>query len=219
MKRREIVFTLKGIFMKKIIQKSLLSLILSYPVTVSAQEIVLMLDVSDTAKKGIYETLVTKTGLHKKSQDNYHVTVAWIKDVDSKDYKNLKKMMQEKLDHYKTLQQIEFEADHADRYLLGGREEDNCPVVLFPTKKSKEILDLINVNLETDLKSFTSSVSRTYKFISEVKPENYQPHITLANTKHINEKKVDRDSSITMINKKIKGAGEKYGSAYRVTLY
>lgn len=185
-----------------------------------ASEIVLTFEMENNHLKGgstnqdIYNKFVTKTGLHKERSDNYHVTVGWIKNIDPQDKDSLNKHMRNKLNSYKHKHTFVF--DHAGRYLV-NRTPDRCPIVLFPDDETTNNLKKINVDLSTHLKNYKSVSGNKYSFIDDIMPGTYTPHVTLANSKHIEAMKVDRDESIKKINGKLRNFKNKFG-VYKVVM-
>ena len=162
--------------------------------TAFAKDIVLMLDLSNSDKREIYSRFVTKTGLHKKAADNYHVTVGWIQGVDPRDYGSLRQYMTRRLASYKKAASS-FKLSHAGKYLIGGRTRYHCPIVLYPTSGSRAKLEDINMNLASDLRHYRSRTGKRYNFSNDLHPRDYTPHITIANSTYISHNHVQRDAS------------------------
>lgn len=183
---------------------------IGYPL---ANDIVLTMDVPQ--KQDIYNKFVAQTGLQKTAPDNYHVTVGWIKNVDPRDKIALSQYMKNKLATYNN---FPFTFSHADRYLVGNRTPNKCPLVLFPDQKSKQQFEAINFNLSNFLYNFQSVSGKKYTFFDDVKPGTYTPHFTLANTHHIATHAIDRNAVISEINVKLAKYKKAHRAPYKTTL-
>lgn len=146
----------------------------------------------------IYTEIVKNTGLHKPKADNYHVTLAKVENIDPRDMDSLEAFLKKELritcqkminDYNKGTTgenpiQIEVQLSHADRYLV-NRIHNHCPVVLYFSPTSSDLLKDINLRLSSKLTNpgkYKSISGKNYTFCSDTVPGTYIPHITVADT-------------------------------------
>ncbi len=95
----------------------------------------------------------------------------------------------------------------ADRYLVGRRTQDKCPIVFYFTPHDQAMLKDANVFLLQALQNFNSPSGKKYtQFENDLQPQNYIPHITIANTAYISGEKADRDAVISSLNSNLANA-------------
>jgi len=158
-----------------------------------ADDLLIKFDIYPHRKVKIHNEIVKNTGLHKKEPDNYHLTVAMIKDVDPRDFSALSAFLKDAM-KLKRPDDIEIELKNFGCYDVGAhrKEVNNQPIVAYPDTKSYGDLIALNKYLYEHMKSFKSPSGKKYTFFDETIPGTYKPHITIANTKHINDQKADR---------------------------
>lgn len=169
-------------------------------------DVLIKLIISKERQADIHANVVKYTGLGKTKPDNYHVTIAHVKNVDPKDKKALERFLKTELKKVvknKIIWPAKFVK--GGRYLMGGRTHDNCPIVLYPSKRTAIILKTINAHLSNTLSNFKAPSKKVYKhFASDLQPISFTPHITLANTVYINNVGADRDAVISKIERNLK---------------
>lgn len=159
-------------------------------------------NINNTRQTQIHKDIVANTGLHKSQADNYHVTLARVENVDSRDIDSLKTFLKKELrvtcqkmihDYNTTTTgnnpiNIEVQLLKADRYLV-NRTYNNCPVVLYFDSTSTNLLQDINLRLSNKLTNpakYQSKSGKNYRFCPDTIPGTYTPHITVADTNWCN---------------------------------
>lgn len=207
-----------NMFIKKLFSLILLGLFIQSVSPCVAGDLYLMFDIYPERKTKIHKEIVTRTGLGKKQPDNYHVTIASIKNIDEADHQSLemflkaelKKICKEDLKKGKTIE-IEVQLKDAARYTV-NRNKEKCPVALFFDITSLKKLRGINKSLSDKLTDSNSTYSapsgKKYQFCADTKPGTYQPHITVADTGWVNKCSYTRDHIIGKLNEHIKAGKE-----------
>ena len=163
----------------------------------------------------IHEELVKNSKLkgHGQKVGRFHMTMAWIKGVHPADQTRLKELLQRALSG----QHLKVTMNYVDRYMVGEsialnkRTFHNSPLVIYPKYQEAVNLKRLNKELHHLVFEFNKSHNTSYVFMEDVLPQNFRPHMTLANTKDVNEliKKscdvnIDRDTIIYDLNLIIK---------------
>lgn len=198
--------------MNRMFKYALLGLLTILPAKSFASDVYLLLGIEDSRKTHIHQNIVTKTGLHKSNPDNYHVTLACVEKVDPKDQSALKEYLKTQLkakypnfvfDQGKKKGQFAMSVGlkKAERYLVGGRKHDHCPLVFYFLPRHHDLLKEMNTFLALCLPGFKSPSGKKYsEFAHDQQPHNYIPHMTIANGKYIDGQKADRDEVIGKLN-------------------
>jgi 2'-5' RNA ligase len=213
--------------MKRLFSYLAFGYLILFSLPCSAADVLITLYVCKERKHQIYDDVVKNTGLGKKGPDNYHVTIAQVKDVDPSDAGNLKafltKKLKEKCRSYlikkgknKGEIGIPVGLKHAGRYLVGGRTHHKCPIVLYLSPSSHEKMKDINRHLSQQLGHFKGK--KHYKFAADVSPENYIPHMTIADTAYINNADANRNDVISKLNRNLNKASGNKPESYRFKL-
>lgn len=179
--------------MKKIIALAAFSLQIFMTNSVPANDLYIKMDIFQGRQEKIYKEVVVESGLHKKSRDNYHLTLAQVEGEKNND--DLRKYLVEELNK---ASKKDMNKDHAiqlgdvqpGRYTV-NRNLNNCPIVLFPDQQTTTVLKGYNLALNNALAEFNKKNKTTYKMGKDVQPNMYTPHITLADTNWINTKCTD----------------------------
>jgi 2'-5' RNA ligase len=169
-----------------------------------ADDLLIKFDIYEHRKVKIHNDIVKNTGLHKKEPDNYHLTVALIKDVDPLDFKALSTFLKEALT-LKRPDDIEIQLKDFGCYDVGShrKEVNNQPIVTYPDAKSYGDLVALNKHLYEHMQTFKSPSGKKYAFFDETTPGTYKPHITIANKKYINDQKADRADVLAKLTRNL----------------
>ncbi len=170
-----------------------------------ADDLLIKFDIYEHRKVKIHNDIVKNTGLHKKKHDDYHLTVALIKDVDTLDFEALSTFLKDAL-KVKYPDDIEIQLKDFKCYDVGShrKERNNQPIVAYPDSESYDGLVALNKHLYQHMQTFKSQSGKKYTFFDETKPDTYKPHITIANTKYINDQKADRTDVIAKLTQNLK---------------
>jgi 2'-5' RNA ligase len=185
-----------------------------YSLPCRATNVLITFDMSIEQKEKIYNDIVRNAGLSKQGPDKYHITLAWVKGVDPEDAENLKLFLREKLkERCETVIAIQnresergfsIRLDHAGRYLVGSRTPDGYSVVLYLSPQSTDQLKDINLYLSEQLGHFKGR--KPYQFVPDVSPDNFLPHITVANQAYIKNVLANPDDVISRLNQNLRKA-------------
>lgn len=75
---------------------------------------------------------------------------------------------------------VRFTPTQVGRYIVGkDRTPEKCPLVVYPALDETAVFKRINLALQEKLEGMGKEQGFSYKFIPELQPENYLPHITL----------------------------------------
>ncbi|MBY0501395.1 MAG: hypothetical protein K2P93_05280 [Alphaproteobacteria bacterium] len=164
------------------------------------QDIVTVYRLSPQKKNELYDAYVRNHIPGKTKPDNYHVTLGWVKDVHPKDHSLLQKHLQKIADNY--LNSTTFTVDSIKRYVVNRGL--NGGLVLVPKANEVRKFRVINQHLHRELQKFNTKHHCRYAFHRDVEVPLFDPHITIANTSHIQQFGINRDQAIKDITLKIK---------------
>src|SRR3990167_4895706 len=159
--------------MNRFYKYALLGLLTILPTKAFASDVYLLLKIEDSRKTHIHQNIVRKTGLHKNKPDNYHVTLACVEKVDAKDQGALKKYLRAQLKSKypnfilgqgkkKGQLALSVGLKNAERYLVGGRTNNHCPLVFYFLPSDHDTLREMNAFLAVCLPSFKSTSGKKY---------------------------------------------------------
>jgi hypothetical protein len=183
--------------------------------SVQATDMYIKMEIFPERQQKIYNEIVSYSGLAKAKKDNYHLTLAKIKDAQGiKNGQELRGFLIGELnqacrgtlnrEHAIILKDV-----HAGPYTV-NRHYDNSPIVLFPDPGTTGTLKNYNLILNKALAKFNESHRTNFEMDNDLIPAKYAPHITLANARWINEKsKFKRKEIINTLNEKIEVAKQK----------
>lgn len=100
---------------------------------------------------------------------------------------------------------VEIELKDFGCYDVGAhrKERHHQPIVAYPDSESYKDLKALNKHLSEHMQTFKSPSEKKYTFFDETMPGTYKPHITIANTKYINDKKADRTDVIAKLTRNL----------------
>lgn len=203
--------------------KSLVTILLSTVLAVSVAfaakptDLILLLkansaDISKMYDDFVKDTIIAKDELGKENRHNYHVTIAWIENGNTE--KNLVKAMQME---FKSIGSFTYNFGQAGIYQVSPScpkpQPDNkqCTrnaIVLYPDQLTQTSLKAINSILNTALENYNQANGTHFKMYNDIVPENFTPHITLADTKQVNAEY--REQAVIQVNDNIKKSDFKY---------
>jgi hypothetical protein len=177
-------------------------------------DLVFLLKANSADKTNIYNSFVKNTVIAKDNKTgkintrNYHVTVAWIEN--GKTDKNLVKAMNAE---FKSVGSFIYNFGQAGIYQVsptcpkpqpGNKKCTRNAVVLYPDLPTQESLKTINSRMHTALENYNRANGKNFKMYNDIIPENFTPHMTLADTKQVNSK--NREKAVMQVNENIKNS-------------
>ena len=120
------------------------------------------------------------------------------------------------------MKSIDIDFQHIDRYMVGQnikknkRTFQNCSIVIYLKERETMILKSLNEKLLKSLEDFNKINGCKYSLQSDLLPENFIPHVTLAQTKHVNEclekagNSIDRCYLIKSLNEVLNNMNRKF---------
>lgn len=204
--------------MKKLIILALF-LLFGIDASLQAKDLYIKLDLFPNRKAKIYDEIVSYSGLAKSPSDaindNYHLTLAQIKDgMGSRKSKELKAFLLSKLNkacqgRVNRENAFILKDVYAGRYTV-NRSYNNCPIALFPDYQTFKILKEYNLVINKALAEFNWKNRTNFVMSNDLIPSKFTPHITLAHTNWINTIcRYDRGEIIKTLNKRIEKAKQR----------
>jgi 8-oxo-dGTP pyrophosphatase MutT (NUDIX family)/2'-5' RNA ligase len=178
--------------------KTFLESIQNQPILpIATQNLVISYSLNPLKRRALFDKVVNNHISGKTAPDHYHVTLGWIKNVEQSDCNLLQDHLQKIANAH--LPQTTFTASSVKKYLV-NRKPDSCPLVLVPQPTEIQKLKSINEALFNGLQVYNATHKKNYTFFKDVHPQQYDPHITLANTNHIITMNLKYDQIINHIN-------------------
>jgi hypothetical protein len=167
------------------------------------RDLVISYSIPSKKRQVLFQDVVKGSIAGKTRPDDYHITLGWVKNVDSSDYAVLRNHLNNIASTYLD-QRTTFTAAAAKPYLV-NRTANRCGVVLTPKPQEAARFKNINKALHQELKHYNQHTGNTYAFHKDLLPLAYVPHISLATTNHIQSLNLNRNRLIRQINSKING--------------
>jgi 2'-5' RNA ligase len=215
--------------------KFLFLIALAVPVSVHADpegtDIIISYPIQLKKKQDVFKNLV-KDNMPGKTRDDYHVTLGLVTDVDKKDAGKLDRHLRNIARTYFD-KNMTFTATAAKKYLV-NRAANNSPIVLTPKVDEATKLKSVNRILHEALQKYNQQKGTNYEFHADLLPPVYDPHVSVATRRDIQDLNLNRDTVIANLNaalgqnslellqfekdpafKKNQGPKRKYGPQFR----
>ncbi|OJW53418.1 MAG: hypothetical protein BGO67_01590 [Alphaproteobacteria bacterium 41-28] len=170
----------------------------------NTRDIIITYNLPPHKNQALFDNIVHNNIPGKANPDNYHVTLAWIKNVNPNDYPLLQARLQAVANAH--LPQATFTASAVRRYTV-NRGHNACPLVLVPQPQEVANFKNIGLALFDEVHNFNVANGTNYQSHLDLHPIVQDPHITLANTHFIQQNNLNRDQIINGINPIIRERG------------